>query len=419
MRFNIKKIEKFKSIYIYISFLRERSNTIDYETEAACALILPGLLSNRTANYPSKKLIQIACNNLYSASIKVTRESYYSNLSLDFMMSIVNPRFVSDKKYLNKCFEMLNEVINNPLLNEDKTGFDEKLFNERQKIAFQLSKQMYDNKQIYAYYQLFNIMKREEIPLLYMVSKSDLEKVDNIKLYNYYQHILQNSEIIVNVVGDVKENDIKEMLESFMPLQDKKIPYNFYQKEEVLPRKVIEKVEYQKVNQTILELGYRFKEYAPEKDPVIHLFNSMLSGMFSSTLNSVVREKNSLAYSIMSDFNEERHAMCIIAGIDKKNIDKVKEVIQEEIAKYKTGKIENGAELLRQAKEDYYRDYDAIDDDPISKIVTEYDDMISAPYDSNWYHNAVEQVKIEDIFNFCKELYLDTTYILTSGEEHE
>ncbi|MFA6843658.1 MAG: hypothetical protein WCR33_04580, partial [Bacilli bacterium] len=253
MRFNIKKIEKFKSIYIYISFLRERSNTIDYETEAACALILPGLLSNRTANYPSKKLIQIACNNLYSASIKVTRESYYSNLSLDFMMSIVNPRFVSDKKYLNKCFEMLNEVINNPLLNEDKTGFDEKLFNERQKIAFQLSKQMYDNKQIYAYYQLFNIMKREEIPLLYMVSKSDLEKVDNIKLYNYYQHILQNSEIIVNVVGDVKENDIKEMLESFMPLQDKKIPYNFYQKEEVLPRKVIEKVEYQKVNQTILE----------------------------------------------------------------------------------------------------------------------------------------------------------------------
>ena len=110
------------------------------------------------------------------------------------------------------------------------------------------------------------------------------------------------------------------------------------------------------LDQTHLALGIHAPSFSNKKKYASELFNAILGEGMSSRLFSEVREKRGLAYTIRSLIDCERNygSRIIYAGIEKKNIKKVKEIILKEIKKM----IKLNAKDLEEAKEQKIGNYE-------------------------------------------------------------
>ena len=141
---------------------------------------------------------------------------------------------------------------------------------------------------------------------------------------------------------------------------------------------------------------------------VLPIFNYILGGSSSKLFNNV-REKNSLAYYVYSDFYDIENILYLTAGIQKSNFEKTVELMKEQVEEMKNGNITEME--INNSKEFFVSKLLAVDDSfymKISNLVghTAYDRIL---YDEK--EKEFLSVTKDEIITLANKLDLDFVYL--------
>ena len=178
----------------------------------------------------------------------------------------------------------------------------------------------------------------------------------------------------------------------------------------------VSKIYKRKINQTSLQLRYKTNKNVLDKDyPSMVIANGILGTLPTSLLFQEVREKRSLCYSINSVAYGYDGVMKISTGIDYKDIDEVKRLIQVQIDRIKNGDFEES--LLETTKGMYINVYRGQFDDIKSIVFDIYRNfIINDGRTSEKMIEDIGKVSKQSIMEVFKDVELKVEYVLKQME---
>ena len=403
-KLHLVKTNKFKSILFKIIFRDE----IKKDEITIRNMLIDNLVSS-CYSYPSKKEVSIKKQDLYGASVYGENKRVGNHILTELSMSILNPKYTEDGM-LEESISFFKDIILNP--NVKDGVFDIKNFNIIKENNINDIKSLFENSNRYALTKL-----KESMSLDYAFSfrscgyLSDIDKITPKSLYDYYLKVLKTNYIDFYIVGDIDFKQIENLIKNnfvFPTFKKKKedilIKYEGRKKEQVI-------IEDSSFNQSVLAIGCYFNNLTDkERNYALILYNIIFGNSPDSKLFKVVREENSLAYSISSIFKRTDDLLIINAGLSYSNYDKAISLIKQEIKAMNKGDF--ALEDLDKAKElvlsvlkdifdyqdsivDYYFTLEYVDSDDISKKEEEF-----------------KSITKKDIIDVSKKLKIDTIYLL-------
>lgn len=405
------KTSKFKTINIHVVFLGEFSK----ETATRKSL-LTRVLANSTKKYPTKKALATKLLDLYDASAGVvTYPSGKTSITV-FSIEIVNEKNLGIKGLTKEAVELLWEVIFNP--NLENGLFSEKDFLEQKRLLRERLNNVYNNKTRYALREMLKKMAPEEIiSASSLGSLEDLEKVTNEDLVAQYKEMLEKENVSLYVCGDFEEESMLRDLSLLGEIKSQPHEHETVLTEPVRVKKVREYFEKQKIKQAKLIMGFRSDVNSKsELYPAALVFNAMYGGIFASDLIRLVREENSLAYTITSMFMDDVMVLVVAAGIDGSKYQLTTDLVIKQLEYYKQGGI--NPELLQTAKENLTNDLLQIEDNPVQLINFALKNYLHGlNYTVSELEAAIKAVTPEDVQRVALGVNLDTIFLLVGEDD--
>lgn len=405
---HIIKTDKFKTVNVRINFKRKIK-----KDEITLRNLLNDLLINTSLNYPTSRDIEIETEELYDLGVSSSPYKSGNYHIMSFKETFLNEKY-TEENMIKESLTFLLELIFNPNVKDNK--FNKEYFELIKKTVEEDIKSIKDNPTKYSMIRLYEEMDKG--PLSYRTAGylEDLDKITESNLYDYYKSVIENDNIDIFIIGDIKEN-YKELFDKYIPdtirKQDKLSHYltldlnnNKEEKEKI------------NNNQSKLSIGLRINNISDyELKYVMSLYSTILGGGTNSKLFKVVREENSLCYYISSTASVISKIITIIAGINKEDYDKAISLIKEEIEKLKQGNITD--KDIIDAKKIYVSGCMEIYDSP-SSIISNY---LSHEYaDLDLVEDRIkkiEDVTKDDIISFAKKVEVDTIFNLEGDLENE
>jgi predicted Zn-dependent peptidase len=387
---------------------------LEKETVTLRAL-LPHVLQSSTETYPSTTKLRTYLDDLYGASLFVDLAKKGEYHIMTFTMEIANEKFLTDSTpLLAKAFELLTEIIFKPNLEND--AFTKDTVEKEKRTLKQRIQSIYDDKMKYSSVRLIEEMcKGEPFQLEANGVKEDVDAITPETLYSYYKKALSEDEIDFYVIGDVSEEEVKNLAEQFITLEERtpKSAHRHERKSIETPQEVIEK---QDVKQGKLNIGYRTNVYyGDEEYYALQVFNGIFGGFSHSKLFINVREKASLAYYAASRLESHKGLLLVMSGIDHKNYDKAVSIIKAQLEAIQNGDFTE--EELSQTK--------AVIKNQLLETIDVARGLVEVLYHNvivgknitleEWFQKT-DMVTKEEIVDVSKNIQLDTIYFLTGTE---
>ncbi len=405
------KVDKFKNICMTIKFKAPFN-----EKEIVYRNFLDIILIEASKKYSSRRLLKLATIDLYNLKIysNSTRRGKYSILS--FSTSFLSEKY-TEKGMFSKSIELLFELILNPYVKNNE--FDKELFDVCKNILRDDIISSKDNPSRVAVLGLKKKMS-PNMPCSYddIGSLEELNKVTPKKLYDYYKKVIKTNIIDIFICGNIPSNTSSIIKDKFKVVNECIKSESHYIKESNFKDKYSIYKESKKVKQSVFTLGFKLKDMDMfEYRYVLPVYNYILGAGPSSKLFKEVREKNSLCYSISSNINQLDSIGLIIAGINKDNFDKVKELCLKLIDDMEKGKFSDDdiKEAIKCYLDGLYSVYDGV-----SSISNIYESV--EYFDSDMPEVMKEKVKTvtkKMIVDVAKKIKVDTVFLLEGSLDNE
>ncbi len=204
--------------------------------------------------------------------------------------------------------------------------------------------------------------------------------------------------LIITVVGKTDIDEIKKMTERIFiqkknPLLDINPALTNMNKEFAEKRK--------NLDQSHIALAFQAPKLSDKRKYAGEVFNAIFGQGFSSWLHQDIREKRGWAYTIASLIESEKdYGHCIVyAGIQRKNVKKVKELILKELSKFKELKKEELEETKEQCIGHWQLDLEDSEKTATTLTFQEIADRAENVYN---YPEKISEVSLEDVKNIAK-----------------
>ena len=413
---HIIKTDKFKTVTVKINFKRElKKDEITYRN------MLINMLCESTSKYPTKRLMNIATEDLYELNYRGMNYISGKYNIMGFDVTFLNEEY-TEKGMLDKSIKFLSELVFKPDIERKRNGIGFK--EENYKLSYNLLKNnIISIKESPDGYSKIRMLENME-PNSYLSYRSvgyleDLEKINNRKLYKYYESVLSRDVIDIFVIGDVNERHVRKIIEqSFSNIRTIKKPTDSHfirpKKVRLVPKKVKEK---QKINQSKLCLGLKIDKMTNfELRYVLNVYSYILGGGPDSKLFKSVREENSLCYYISSSAQPLNSIMTISAGINKNDYTKALTLIKKELLNMKKGKF-NDDDIIK-AKITYINSLKELEDNPqnLLSLYAGIEYLNSDNMEQRFI--KINKVTKNDVIKLASKIHLDTIYLL-EGETDE
>lgn len=394
--------KKFKTFSVGAYFIRPLEEEGLVESS-----ILSNMLMKYNQEFPSEKTLSQYLENLYGMTLysSLARNGLTNTISV--VISSINDQYL-DKKNENlfkKAIELLDTSIRKPF-------FDEDLFKIEKELLIEDIERVYNNKQQYATLRFIDIMYPNERCRYSVLSSYDKAKnvtFEDIK--KEYQNFIRAKKIFF-VIGDFEEKEILDIFSNIKFAKEDKQSLEFFDYETKNIEKITEVIEEQKNKQSIVFMGYRTE--IRENDPRyfgMFVLNNMLGGFFHSTLFQEIREKNSLAYTVSSEYNSKKGTFAITAGISYDKFDKFKELVTKIITDYQNGLIDD--ETFNLTKKLLINAQYKIADQTSYGLRNILQELASLKqYTLEEKVEIIKNVTKEDVIEAAHALTLDTIYLL-------
>ncbi|MFB4162727.1 EF-P 5-aminopentanol modification-associated protein YfmF [Alteribacillus sp. JSM 102045] len=403
------------SKYKTTNFVLQIKSTLSKETATERSL-LANVLKSASKQFPSRKEIRLYLDNLYGASFHADVQKKGENHIISFRLEAANEKFLKDNTPLfKKSLSFLHEVLENPFL-DDKGGFSEKVIREEKRTLKQRMESIYDDKIRYANKRLLEEMCKDEPYSVHPFG--EMEKIDKINsdtLMQEYKRMLQEDDIRLYIVGDVKAEEVEEAASIFSVTSHSPQKQADTQQSKPL-NEPKEKTETDDINQGKLHLGYRTAvTFADERFPAMQVMNGLFGGFPHSKLFMNVREKESMAYYAASRYESLKGLVLVFAGIEASKYEKAVEIIKKQLDDMKQGNFTD--EAVEQTKV-MVKNQLLETADSARGLVDLYYQSIAAGNQrelTEWV-KAIDSVTKHDVIDAAATVELDTCYFLR-GEE--
>ena len=314
---------RFNQVSITMYFTKEFS----YK-DLVYARLLPNVMVYSTKKYNSKNSIASHGEDLYGAKVSAGYNIYGNAEAYYFSLDFVNPVYTEDK-YLDLSLDFLKEIVLNP--NAEDNHFNDNHFDIIKKDVVKNIESIKDNPSLYASIRYANIMYKGS-PNEYGNNPDvrDIKKITSSDLYNYYLKLFKGDyKVDIVIHGNVEETIVDSLHKRFKCVKSNNKKYNLFItfNHNFKEKEVVESL---KFNQSKLMIGYRLlnlSEY--EQNYVLRVYNTILGTMNDSILFNIVREENSLCYSIGSYTSRYNPSLTIYAGINKDNYEETVKLIKK------------------------------------------------------------------------------------------
>jgi Zn-dependent peptidase, putative len=334
--------EKFKTNKIKVRFSAPMS-----EKTIAGRVLTASMLETSNALYPTSQAFREKLANLYGANYSTSLSRRGLVHYLDINLSFVRDQFLSRKNVLaDEMLDFLKASFFFPLSNGK--AFDTKTFEiEKRNVLTDLEAEI-ENHFYHAHRELNNLfydLPEMRIPRVGTIELVEKETAETS--FAAFQQMLNQDQIDFFFIGDFNEIAVREKIQEFQfSEREQSLQLSYQQNYSNITR---EKLEQRDVNQSIVELAYHFSsQYGDRSHLPLIVLNGLLGGFAHSKLFVNVREKESLAYTISSNFDIFSGLMRIYAGIDRANRTKTIALINRQILDLKRGHFAD--EELEQTK---------------------------------------------------------------------
>ena len=323
--------EKFKTNKIKVRFSAPMS-----EKTIAGRVLTASMLETSNALYPTSQSFREKLANLYGANFSTSLSRRGLVHYLDINLSFVRDQFLSRKNVLtDEMLEFLKASLFSPLSNGN--AFDAKTFEiEKKNVLTDLEAEI-ENHFYYAHRKLndlFYDLSEMRIPRVGTVELVEKETAESS--FATFQQMLKEDQIDFFFIGNFNEIAIRDKIQDFhFAEREQPLELMYQQNYSNVTR---ENLEQREVHQSIIELAYHFSaQYGDSKHLPLIVLNGLLGGFAHSKLFVNVREKESLAYTISSNFDIFSGLLRIYAGIDRANRTKTIALINRQILDLKRG----------------------------------------------------------------------------------
>lgn len=334
--------EKFKTNKIKVRFSAPMS-----EKTIAGRVLTASMLETSNALYPTSQAFREKLANLYGANYSTSLSRRGLVHYLDINLSFVRDQFLSRKNMLaDEILDFLKASLFFPLSNGQ--AFDTKTFEiEKRNVLTDLEAEI-ENHFYHAHRELNNLfydLPEMRIPRVGTIELVEKETAETS--FAAFQQMLNQDQIDFFFIGDFNEIAVREKIQEFQfSEREQPLQLSYQQNYSNITR---EKLEQRDVHQSIVELAYHFSsQYGDRSHLPLIVLNGLLGGFAHSKLFVNVREKESLAYTISSNFDIFSGLMRIYAGIDRANRTKTVALINRQILDLKRGHFTD--EELEQTK---------------------------------------------------------------------
>lgn len=402
---HIIKTNKFKTVTVRVNFKQKLDpKEITYRN------LLADMLFESSSKYPTHRELVIATENLYNLNASRGTTIYGKYNVMSFSIQFLNEMY-TELGMFEKSFEFLTDIIFKPDIKDD--SFSEQKLELLKKKYIDNIKTSKTNPKYYATRVLLETID----PLAPFANdklgrSQDIIDVTGANLYEYYKQAINSDLIDIFVVGDVKDYEVKKIINNNFKINTLKKPSetHIYNHTKFRKRVRILKEEYD-TKQSQLMLGAKISNLTEfERKYVGSVYSYILGGGSNSVLFQKVREENSLCYSVFSSVRLVTNLLIISAGIDSENYNKTVKIIRKEIVNMTKGEFDD--DLIENAKTSYLNAMDELSDSPVSIL----EHFLSIEYfDIDSVEEQIKNIKKVDkqmIINFAKKINLDTIFML-------
>lgn len=399
------KTDQFKTIKTRVCFRSPIK-----KNEITMRNVLCNMLTQSSKDYKTKRELAIKSQNLYAATIVSNNSRLGNYMNTELTLTVLNDKYTEEGNF-SDALEFLSGVLYRP--NVENNKFDEQSLEIVKTNAKTSLESLKEDSNLYSVIRLLENME-EDSPISYrgVGYLEDLEKINSSNLYTYYKKVLEKDLMDIFIIGDIDVLKTEELIRTYFKVKTFKKQKAQYLVEEKKPRSrkktVIEKEEN---NQSKLAIGCRLVGLSDyERNYPLTLYNIILGSGSDSKLFREAREENSLCYYIHSVPNKLDHLLIIRAGIDRENIKKTTEVVEQQMALMRKGKFSE--EDLNIAKEYFNTALDNITESESSLIDAYYMMELLGVDDIDIRRKKMNQVTMDEIVKVAKKVKIDTIYCL-------
>ncbi len=380
--------------------------------------VIPAVLKRGTANLKSQEEISKKLENMYGASFDCGIEKIGDNHVIKFYLESLNDNFIPGNVNQNiskESIDLLLDIILNPITENNKFK-DEYVEAEKNNIKLLIESKI-DNKDQYALNRCIEEMYKGKPYGLYKYGYiEDLDKINSENLYRYYNELINTSKIDIFVSGEIKKEEIVEIVknnENIKKLKEREPKYivnneQTEDKKDVQENEIAEKMDIGQ-GKLVIGLDVELNEYN-SKFPV-SIYNVILGESATSKLFQNVREKASLAYTARSNYVRQKNNIYIRCGIEIENYEKALKIIKEQLEEMKNGKFTQ--EDLVNSKKYMISGLQSIQDEQDSEITYYIGQELSGKLTTfEKYIEEVNKVSMEDVKNVANKININTIYFL-------
>lgn len=406
------KEEKFKSTKVSINFKRKVK-----KEEITIRSLLSKILLESSENYPTSRLMCIETENLYNLSLSSVSFLSGNYSVIGFETIFLNDKYIEDNLF-EKAISFITDIITNPLIVDN--AFNQKSFDLAKKSLEDEIKSLKDNPGKYGMMRLYQEMDKDSVSSYNATGYlEDLEKITPSSLYQYYQSMMKSDLIDIFIISPNDFESIKNVFTNKIKLNTLKkngeshfVKYNGYRSKNKI---VHEKSEFK---QSKLYIGCKFSKLSEfELKYVSAIYSYILGGGPASKLFKVVREENSLCYSISSSVKAIYYYLVISAGINAKDFKKCLRLVKKQIKDMASGNFEE--EKIEEAKITYLNSFKELKDSPSSILNTYISHEYLGADVIDEREKEIVKVTREMIINFAKKIHVDTVYVLEGSGKDE
>ncbi|PAD37064.1 EF-P 5-aminopentanol modification-associated protein YfmF [Terribacillus saccharophilus] len=402
--------KKYKTISIAVKL----QAPLERETITARAL-LPYVLQQGTASLSDARALRLKLDDLYGAILSISGTKKGEKHIITLRLDVANENYLSDRTPLfERAVNLLREILFEPKV--ENGAFTESIVSRETQTLKQKMVALKDDKMSYANMRLIDEMCKDESYSLHVHGyEEELKDMDGSKLYGFYEKMLKQDKMDIYILGDVDSELAEKAVQPFLerdvsPIEERAASVHSTSAD------VQEVIETQDVQQAKLHLGYRTNIRYDDSDyAALQVFNGLFGGFPSSKLFRNVREKHSLAYYAASRFESHKGLLFVFSGIDPKDYQKAKEIIDAQLASMQAGEFE-GSEV-EEVKDLIVSQILETIDNPAGHIETLYQQVMgNKNITIEQMLDTIQQVTTEDVLQVAKKVQLDTVYLLTNKE---
>ena len=369
------------------------------------------MLKRGSKNLKTREEITSKLAELYGAEFDSGIDKSGDNHVLKFYLESLNEEYLPKKEnLLEKSIEVLLDIVFNPNVENDK--FNENFLEQEKEHLEQIINSKIDNKAMYALNRCVEEMYEGKPYGIYKYGYVEkLTEITAQNLYEYYKNLIATCKIDIFVSGNNTNVDrILQNNEIIKNLQDREPEYV---KEGSLSNSNTEKLVEDKmdVSQGKIVIGMDLKLQNAEEQYWAHVYNTILGGSANSKLFQNVREKESLAYTVSSNYMRLKSNIFIRAGIEIDNYEKALKIIKQQLQDMQNGNFLD--DDIKQAKRTLEATINNIPEEQDIEISYYFGHELSGNKTTiEEYKNKIENVSKENIVTIANSININTIYFL-------